>query len=228
MHQHKTLLAATALLGAAMALPTAPARAASHASTAQDRVDAAVQVVDRMKQNPELARLLEHAQGVFIIPRYGKGAFIVGGQGGDGVVLAKHDGNWTDPAFFNIAGGSIGLQAGGSGGAVAMILMTRNAIHRFEDTDTSWTLSGKAGLSIVPFSDRGRTNSRNGDVIVWSDARGLYGGLTAGATHISPETKLDRAYYQGQANPRDILLGSVTNHGADSLRDALATRVAQK
>lgn len=228
MHQRFFALAAIPLLWVATAL-AAPAARADDVSAAQDRINAAAHVVDEMKQQPHLARLLEHAQGVFIIPRYGKGAFIVGGQGGAGVVLIRRHGAWSDPAFYDMGGGSIGLQAGGSGGAVAMLLMTRKAVHQFEDTDHKWSLNGGAGLTVAQYSGKEEVaTGGDRDVILWSDARGLYGGLTAGVTHISPDRHLDRAYYPGHAGSRQILMGQAANHQADVLREALGTRVASE
>jgi lipid-binding SYLF domain-containing protein len=60
------------------------------------------------------------------------------------------------------------------------------------------------------------------------DARGLYGGLTAGVTDITPSGKLDHAYYQQPASAHEILGGNVTNPASDPLRDALQTHVASK
>ncbi len=199
------------------------------ARDAQDRVDEAVKVVDEMKQDPHLARLLDRARGVFVIPRFGKGALIVGGEGGGGVVLARHEGRWSDPAFFAIGGASIGAQAGGSGGAVAMLLMTPSALEKFESSTGKWSLSAGAGLTVVNYSGNARARTvPRGDVIVWSNQEGLYGGLTASATTVEPESKLNHAYYEQEVSSEQILMGSAKNPSADPLRDALLMRVASK
>jgi lipid-binding SYLF domain-containing protein len=227
MHRRTAIAGASALLFAAFAFHS-PVTRADDVSAAQDRVNAAAQVVDQMKQNPHLAHLLNRAEGVFIVPRFGKGAFIVGGQGGAGVVLVKRHGDWTDPAFYNIGGGSVGLQAGGSGGSVAMLLMTHRAVRQFEDTDHRWSLNGGAGLTIAEYSGNEEAHTGDHDVIVWSDVRGLYGGLTAGVTHISPDRHVDHAYYQRDVGSHEILSGQARNHQANVLRDALGTRVASE
>ena len=232
MRRRVTGLGAMPALLAAIVLSAPTAWAANHdrgaLRTAQDRVNDATQLVHRMKQNPPLAELLERARGVFIIPHYGHGGFIVGGQGGGGVVLIKRDGMWSDPAFFNIGGGSIGLQAGGAGGSVAMLLMTRRAVQRFEDSRGTWSLNANAGLTVVTYSGRAQANTAAGDIILWSDTNGLYGGLTAGVTHIGPDTRLDDAYYRHSTGVHQILLGDVSNDHADALRDALQMRVATR
>jgi SH3 domain-containing YSC84-like protein 1 len=217
------LIAAVALAGSSAAFA---AHHGSAARSAQDRVSDATKIVQQMQQNPSLAAVLQQAKGVFIIPHYGRGGFIVGGQGGGGVVLVKHAMAWSSPAFYSIGGGSIGAQAGGEGGAIAMILMTPKAVDHFENSGGSWSLNGGAGLTVVNWSGKTRTNTNRGDVILWSNTSGLYGGLTASVTRISPDTKMDRTYYQRPVTSREILAGNVTSANADSLRNALAARVA--
>lgn len=215
------LIAATALAGAAPALATP-------ATSAQDRVNDSLKIVQEMKRNPSLAAVLHGAKGVFIIPHYGKGGFIVGGQGGGGVVLVQHNGAWSSPAFYGLSGGSIGAQAGGEGGAVAMILMTQKAVNRFERSSSGWSLNGNAGLTVVKWSGKTQANTSRGDVVLWTSTSGLYGGLTASVTHISPDTKMDRAYYHRPVTSGEILAGNVRDPSADPLRNALASRVASR
>lgn len=203
------------------------------AHSARDRVRDSARIIEQMKQqDPQLASLLARAKGVFIIPHYGKGAFIVGGQGGGGVVLTKRDGTWSDPAFFSIGGGSIGAQAGGEGGSVVMLLMTRKAIDKFANSNNTWALNGNAGLTVATWSGKAQTETGNGDVIVWTNTNGLYGGLTASVTDITPDRKMDHAYYGRSVDARQILeggsLSSALSAQSEPLRNALSMRVASK
>jgi SH3 domain-containing YSC84-like protein 1 len=232
--------AAIACLGLASAAPAFAAQGDSGsgsmsssaqsgpAHSAQDRVNDSLSLVQQMKRNPALAAVLQQAKGIFIIPHYGKAGFIVGGQGGGGVVLVNHDSEWSSPAFYSLSGGSIGAQAGGEGGAIAMILMTQRAVDRFTNSSSGWSLNGNAGLTVVNWSGKTQANTNRGDVILWSNTSGLYGGLSASLTHISPDTKMDRAYYQRPATSKEILAGNVSNPSADSLRNALTSRVASR
>jgi lipid-binding SYLF domain-containing protein len=228
MRQRTSFLAALPLLVAAAVM--APAAYARDNYRAQDRIDDATGIVNQMKQDPNLTLLLDQARGVFIIPHYGKAGFIVGGQGGGGVVLVKHDGRWSDPAFYSIGGGSIGLQAGASGGSVAMLLMTPRAVRHFErDNNGKWSLSANAGLTLVTYNG-GASVATGGDVVIWSDTRGLYAGLTAGVADITPDRHMDHEYYQAEVTPHDILSGAVAVHNpaVHDLRDALSKRVASR
>lgn len=236
-------VAASAVVAAAGLVSAVPAFADQHdtgtssmssdsqsdaARSAQDRVSDAVTLVRQMQQDPGLAAVLQRARGIFIIPHYGKGGLIVGGEGGAGVVLARNGGQWSSPAFYSLGGASIGAQAGGEGGAIAMILMTRKAVDRFANLSHDWSLNGNAGLTVVTWSGKGQANTGRGDVILWTNTQGLYGGLTGSLTHIGPDTKLDRAYYQRPVTSSAILAGDVSNPNAEPLRDALASRMASR
>jgi lipid-binding SYLF domain-containing protein len=228
MTQRVSTIAAVIAAAGLASSPAFAANANSAARSAQDRVNDAAKLVRQMERSPSLAAVLEQAKGVFIIPHYGRGGFIIGGQGGGGVVLVKHAMAWSAPAFYSIGGGSIGAQAGAEGGSIAMILMTRKAVDHFQNSGGSWSLNGGAGLTVVNWSGKARANTNRGDVILWSNTSGLYGGLTASVTRISPDTQMDRAYYRRSVTSREILAGNVTDPYADPVRTALVSRVASR
>jgi SH3 domain-containing YSC84-like protein 1 len=197
-----------------------------HSAPGQDRINDAVRIVEQMKRDPHLGRLLEQSHGVFIVPHYAKAALVVGGQGGGGLLLKRNQNQWSDPAFYNIGGGSIGLQAGGEGGAIAMLLMTQKAIDKFENTNSTWSLGASAGLTVVTYSAKARGETGNGDVVLWSDTNGLFGGLNVNVVDIAPDTGLDHKYYGAKVDQREILSGSIQSPNADALRQALPTRLS--
>jgi SH3 domain-containing YSC84-like protein 1 len=208
--------------------PTTKAQVSSDVADAQDRINNSVTVVSRMKAEPATAALLAQARGVLLVPNYGKGAWIVGGQGGKGVLLVRRGTRWSDPAFYSLGGISIGLQIGGAAGPIALILMTDKAIVQFRDRTGAWSLGADAGLTVVNNSEHqgiaGTTPPA--DVVVWSGTKGLFGGISAGAMRVQSDGALNDAYYNGLVTTRQILTGAVRNANADPLRDALVVRVA--
>ena len=58
--------------------------------------------------------------------------------------------------------------------------------------------------------------------MLWSGAKGLYGGISAGATYITPDGSLNDAYYRGMVTNRQILSSAVENRRSANLREALA------
>jgi SH3 domain-containing YSC84-like protein 1 len=227
------LFTSAALLIACAHTPPNATRASNDAADAQARVEKSATVVERMKAERKVDALLRQAKGVLVVPDYGKAAWIVGGQGGVGVLTARRTGDrWSDPAFYTLGGLSIGLQAGGEVGPVAFILMTDKAVRQFEDRTNRFSLGADAGLTVVAFSDQGDIASTNGapaDVIVWSGARGLFAGVSVGATDVEANTAMNTSYYHNlQVTPRQIFAGDVSSEGSAALRNALETRVASK
>src|SRR3546814_19782269 len=72
---------------------------------------------------------ISRAKGVFIVPQLLKASFIIGGEGGSGVLLAKTQTGWSEPAIYTMGAGSIGLQIGGEASEVMLLLMSDKAVE---------------------------------------------------------------------------------------------------
>lgn len=194
----------------------------------QEQVNEALKVVKQMKKDPQLTNLLERAQGVYIVPDFGKAAVGVGGRGGEGVLLIKRDGEWSGPAFYNFGRVSAGLQAGVEAGSIAMLLMTQDAVQPFTSQKNNFSLDASAGLTVVNYSAQGRATAGEPDVITWSDTEGLFAGAAIGVSGFTRDEDENRAYYKKQATTQQIFSGNVKNPHADALKDALPTRTASR
>src|SRR3546814_14243058 len=64
--------------------------------------------------------------------------------GGRGVMLANNNGTWSYPAFYTLASGSLGLQAGVQTAEVAMFVMTDRALQALLSNQLKF--GGQAGL----------------------------------------------------------------------------------
>ena len=64
----------------------------------RDVLNEAETVLRNMKREDGMDAALEQAKGVFLVPDFGRGAFVFGGRGGQGVVLTKDGGDWNGPA----------------------------------------------------------------------------------------------------------------------------------
>lgn len=177
------------------------------------QVDESVQVVQRMKSDPRVTDMLARAKGVFIMPDYGRGAIGVGVQGGEGLLLVRRQGQgFSNPVFYDMGGISIGAQLGASGGQVALLLMTDKAVQQFE-SGKKFSLNADAGLTIVNWSRRAQTSTgKLEDIVVWSNAKGAYAGLSVGVNDIMLDRDANRAYYgRTELTPQQILDGAVPN-----------------
>ena len=79
--------------------------------------DKAARVFREIMDTPDKGiskELLENAECVAVFPTVLKAGFIFGGRGGRGVASCRTAAGWSAPAFFNLGGGSFGLQIGAS------------------------------------------------------------------------------------------------------------------
>ena len=214
-----------AILSGAMfavsAMLLSPAAMADNAKDAQQLVNDSAKTVSQVKQDPHFLALMKKAKGAFIVPAEGKGAFIVGGGGGQGVLVQhKSGGRWSDPAFLSIGSISIGAQAGGEGGPIVMLLMTDKAVQDFTQSN-NFSINGNAGLTIVTYSAKGQAPVGKGDIIVWTNQKGAFVGANVSGSDITSNTDEDHAYYGPKATTETIIAGNQHNSHAAKLVDEL-------
>ena len=91
----------------------------------------AAQVFTEIMNVPDRAipqKLLDNAKAIAVFPGVLKAGFIIGGRVGDGVISRRVKGGWGAPAFFNLAGGSIGLQIGAAKTDFVLLFMNDEAL----------------------------------------------------------------------------------------------------
>lgn len=173
----------------------------STAKQAQSRASQALGIIDQMQSQTQTAALLRNASAALIVLDYAKAAFIIGEQGGGGVLLTQHEGHWSDPAFYTLGGVSIGLQVGVESGPVAYVLMTPRAVQEFQNRGNRTTLGADAGLTVVKYSSDTNVASSfpTADVVVWTGTAGLFGGVALDSSHVIADRELQDAYHHGRA-----------------------------
>lgn len=189
---------------------------------ATEHINKAVEVVRQMQATPEVRAQLQRAKGVFVVPDYGQAALGVGARGGAGVLLVRTGDSWGNPAFYNFGGISAGLQAGVEAGAIAFVLNDQKAMNSFM-RNNKFALNADAGLTLVNWSKQGMGSAGWGNVTVWSDTEGLFGGVAVAVADVDYDEDETSAYYGRQVAARDVLSGKVRNPHADTLRQAVAT-----
>jgi SH3 domain-containing YSC84-like protein 1 len=188
---------------------------------AQNLVDEAVQIVKNMQNDKRLAEGLKQAKGIYIVPKFGRGAVVVGGRGGVGLLTVRKNGEWSHPAFYDFGAVSLGPQIGGSGGAVAFLLMSQKAVDVFKNRN-NFSLNAEAGLSIVTYSASRQISWGKDDIVMWTNTSGAYIGATVSVSDVSWDEDNNRGYYgSNNVDLTKILSGDVSNAGASKLINAL-------
>jgi len=107
----------SAVLGVAVTLAAgSPAAVADSEADLAKRLRQSTDVLNAMAggASPEIPReLLAHARAVAVFPGVTKGALIVGGRHGEGVMSARRAGGWSRPRSSPSAGGASGSRSAG-------------------------------------------------------------------------------------------------------------------
>ena len=126
----RTVVGAVAALVAG-AIMAQPATAQEEEQVLVDRAKATVERIRRDPDYKKINELLLRSHGALIVPELIKAGFILGGEGGTGVMLRRDadTGRWGYPAFYDLGAGSIGLQVGVSASEVIFLFMTKEGLE---------------------------------------------------------------------------------------------------
>lgn len=206
-----------------MAVPAALADAKRQALV-NDSLDAARRVIDST-DFPDAPSLMKRSRAVLIMPSFAQAAFVVGGAGGRGVLLArKGPGDWSYPAFYTMGSGSIGLQIGGRVQELVLIVLTEKGLNSL--LENKFKFGAEAGVTMVTIGGGvgGATTAAVGaDIVAYSKSSGLFVGGALEGSYLEPDNDWNALYYGQGARGRSVVLERrYTNPGANGLRQYLA------
>jgi lipid-binding SYLF domain-containing protein len=212
--------AAALVAVAAVSLFPAPASAQTEQ---QKLVNAADATLANFMRDPEMTwlhRNIGRAKAVLIAPEIVKAGFIFGGSGGRAVLVAREGGKWRGPAFYTMATGSVGFQAGVSVSEMITLVMSDKALNSM--LAANFKMGGDASVAAGPVGAGAQSNVV-ADMIAFTRAKGVYGGVNLDGTLINLSDDWNKAFYGKPVLPPDILLrGTVSNRQADRLLASVA------
>ena len=145
--------------------------------------------------------LLAHAKAIAVFPQVIKAAFLIGGEGGRGVVSRRTSAGWSDPVFFRAGGGSFGPQVGASATDIVLLFMNDEAVgglmkDKFELGAEAAVASGPVGRE----ASAGTDALMQAEILSYSRSRGLFAGVNLKGVVIRPEDDLNLAVYERNAH----------------------------
>ena len=211
----------------ALLLPLLPARA--WANDQQDIVDEAYVMVRTVSTGSGAAanirELLHRARGILMVPELVKGGFILGAQGGSGVLLVRDpkSNSWSPPAFYTMGAGSVGFQIGIEVSKIALIIMNDKALNAVMQDE--FKIGAEAGLAIATLgagAEASTTAHGGADIYAFAESKGLFGGIALQGGVMKPRPSYNAAYYGGNPGLADIVLQrKYSNPGARNLESML-------
>jgi len=202
--------------------------AAKAESTTQSVVDDSRDLMESLLTDPDFSvfrRTVAEAKGVLIVPTLIKAGFIVGAEGGNGVLVARTpSGGWSYPAFISMGAGSFGLQVGVEAQEVVFVLMTDKAVEAVISSEVK--LGGDISFSAGPVGrgiEGSVTTAGGADIAAFSRSVGAFIGAAFEGAVLHERESYNAEYYQPGATAREIVQqGKWMNPGAQGLRNALA------
>jgi lipid-binding SYLF domain-containing protein len=220
----KRILLAVAALAALPWLAPRPAHAQGDEQTLVDRATLAVQEMLNNDMSKDPRRALQSARAVMICPRVFKAGFILGGEGGACVLLARAgNGTWSYPAFYGMGSGSVGFQIGIQDAQFVMMIMTEKGLRAVLDSQFKFGADASLAVATIGAGIQGSTTGALGaDIVAFSQTRGLYGGISLEGSLMGQKSGWNKAYYGRELGSRQIVMDmQAANPGADPLRDVL-------
>ena len=185
----------------------------AHAQDAKltDRLENAANVIDEVMSTPDRGipqSILAGASCVVVIPKYKKGAFVVGAQYGQGVATCRTHRGWSAPVFVQLTGGSFGWQIGGQSTDLVLVAMNEHGLQHM--LASKFKLGGDAAASAGPVGRHAQAStdaSLHAEFLTYSRSRGLFAGIDLDGTVLSQNEDDTRSEYGANISYHSVLHG---------------------
>jgi len=154
--------------------------------------------------------VVHDAKCIAVIPNMAKGAFLVGGEHGRGVVTCRASHGWSAPAFLSIGGGNFGFQAGAQSVDLVMLFMNDKGVQGL--LSSKFELTGEASAAAGPVgrhASAGTDWKMNTEALSYSRTKGLFAGVAIDGAVIQQDNDSTVAFYGKKVSFQETLSGNV-------------------
>jgi SH3 domain-containing YSC84-like protein 1 len=192
----------------------AVATATAAISTAEvKRLRDAADVVRALRDQPDNGipeKLWERGQCVIVIPGVKKAALGIGGEFGRGVMSCRNGEGWSAPLFMTLAKGSWGLQIGAAEIDLVLLVMNREGAEKLLNNKVSLGVGASIAAGPVGRAANAATDAQmRAEILSYSRARGVFAGIDISGGVLSPDKDANTDVYGANADPKEIVFGSV-------------------
>jgi lipid-binding SYLF domain-containing protein len=178
-----------------------------------DRLNGAADVIQEIMATPDKgipSSILAGASCVVVVPKYKKGAFVVGAQYGQGVATCRTPRGWSAPVFVRLEGGSFGWQIGGQSTDLVLVAMNQKGLH--DMLKNKFKIGADAAASAGPVGRNAQAGTDwklNAEFLTYSRSKGLFAGLDLDGT-VLDQNKDDMVAEYGSPIPFETVLHGAT------------------
>lgn len=167
---------------------------------AEERLEESAEIMEAFLNlpNEDIPRsFMEDAEGIILIPKLIRVGFCIGGKHGKGVAMIRdEDGDWSNPAFVKISGGSIGWQIGFQSSEYVLIFNDKSLLEELDDDEFTLGADVSATLGPEGRNASGATNFKSdGAMYAYSRSKGFFAGLSLEGAAIRLDKESSEEYY---------------------------------
>ena len=209
----KRVLLLCAVVGLAAFAFAADESQTAKPSKAQDRVQAAADVLNEIQSAPDQgipSDVLGSAECVAVVPSMLNGGFVVGARYGRGLASCRNPKGWSAPAFFTIKGGSFGLQIGGQAIDLVMLVMNDDGMRQL--LSSQFKLGADASVAAGPVGRQAAAGTdwkMRAQILSYSRARGVFAGVALDGGVVRQDKDSTREFYGHMVTTKAALQGAI-------------------
>jgi len=190
----------------------ASAHAAPNLEKEQERVDQATQVLRELTRADDKNipnSLLDRARAIAVVPHVVRGAFIVGGRWGKGLITTRDaQGEWGPTSFLDVSGGSVGFQIGGDATDLVLVFIEEDGLKALLKDRVK--LGANASVAAGPLgrsAELGTNLTLNAAIYACSRTKGVFAGVALDGTVISIDDSANEKVFGRAVTGDDVLKG---------------------
>jgi SH3 domain-containing YSC84-like protein 1 len=151
--------------------------------------------------------LIQRCRGLAIFPAVVKVGLVFSVSFGSGIVLRRDEktGQWSRPVFFNIRGGSVGVQAGAQATDLVLLVMNEEGVEGL--LEDKYTLGADVSVAAGPVGRQAsaETNVRlDSGILSYSRSKGLFAGLALKGAVLEPNNEANEVYHGKGITAQDV------------------------
>jgi lipid-binding SYLF domain-containing protein len=205
-----------------LALTATQVHAGDLSSKEAQRIQEAATVLNEIHAVPDKdipQELWDRAACVIVVPGLKKGALVIGGEYGKGLMSCRHEGQWSAPIFMQVGKGSWGLQIGAQSIDLVMLVMNTSGMEKMLRNKVSLGVEASAAAGPVGRDARAATDAQmKAEILSYSRTQGLFAGVNLSGGVVKPDVDDNAHLYGMSVAPKDVVLKGDTK--APAVTDA--------
>lgn len=173
-------------------------------------VEESGKVLSEIQQMPDQSipeDLMRSCEAIAVFPNTISAGLGIGGKYGQGIIMVRNKNDWSSPAIFTMAGGSIGWQIGGQATDFVLLVMNRRSIDGI--LQGKFKLGADASVAAGPVGRAAEASTDvqlKGGILSYSRSRGLFAGVKLEGAVLAQHWDGDKELYGKSLSAREILL----------------------